>query len=104
MPPEPQDMRLRLTGSLTVRGIDAAFAEVRDALAQDGPVVIDCGGAEAVDVSLIQLLLAARRGGGARVRLASPLPELLRDALRRGGFLADGAADRAFWQPETQAS
>jgi hypothetical protein len=96
----PNATRVRLAGTLTVRGIEAPHAELRAALQGGAPVLIDCSAAAEVDVSLIQVLLAARRDGGERVRLATPLPEVLAGVLRRGGFLAAGSADLAFWQPE----
>ncbi len=101
-PANPQFLRLPLGGALTVPFIEAAHVALRDALAQGGSVVIDCAGAEAVDLSLVQLLVAARHSAGDRVRLAGPLPAPLQDALRRGGFLAAGAADLAFWQPDSE--
>jgi hypothetical protein len=69
------------------------------------PLEIDCGGAGEVDLSLIQLLIAARTGArlaGRTVRLASPASGALLDALQRGGFLSGRPAeDCAFWlQPD----
>ncbi len=95
---DSQPCRLTFSGKLTVRGIDALHERLRDALARHPAVTLDCSAAEAVDVSLIQLLLAAHRSAGARFGLAGPLPAVLRDALDRGGFLAGDGARHPLWQ------
>ncbi len=99
-----EDAPLRLSGKLTVRTIEAPCARLREALSREASVLIDCSGAEEIDVSLIQLLLAARREGGERVRLTGPMPEVLAAALRRGGFLAPGSSDIGFWKPELEGN
>ncbi len=94
---DAEPCRLTFAGRLTVRGIDALHARLREALARHDAVTLDCGDAEAVDVSLIQLLVSAHRGAGGRLRLATPLPEVLREALARGGFLAGDGARHPLW-------
>ncbi len=98
-PADHEPMRLSLIGPLTVRTIDEVAARLTEALARHETVLVDCAGAEAVDVSFIQLLLAARRSAGARLGLAMPLPGPLLEALERGGFRGDGRPTEAFWQP-----
>ncbi len=103
--------RLVLDGPRTLRTAEQSHAALLDMVRRHATVEIDCGGADEVDASFIQVLLAARasaaRAGGA-VRLAHPPSGALRAALVRGGFLdgapvKDGpvqegaAAERAFW-------
>jgi anti-anti-sigma regulatory factor len=76
-------------------------------LAESGrhPVLeIDCSGVTEADLSLVQLLLAAResaRRSDRIVRLAQPATGALRDVLRHGGFLTSAnepaRSDEAFW-------
>ena len=95
--------RVVLEGALTMRAAEATYAKLLEAANQPA-VEIDCSGATEVDVSLIQLILAARasaRQTGRSLTLAQPADGKLREALQRGGFLAAAAdqatADQAFW-------
>jgi anti-anti-sigma regulatory factor len=95
--------RVILEGALTIRTAEATYAKLLEAASLPA-VEIDCSGATEVDVSLIQLIVAARasaRQGGRGLTLAQPADGALREALQRGGFLAAGAdpatADQAFW-------
>lgn len=99
--------RLLLTGACGLRTVDDLRAQLLDMSAAHTAVEIDCSNADEVDVSFIQLLLAARSSAqrsGRTIRLAHPASGALRDALQRGGFLTavDGQeADLTFWlQPE----
>ena len=92
-----------LDGALTVRNI----ANVRDillaALADHQVVRVDCRAADAVDLSGIQLLLAAHRSAiqaGKQLVLAAPADGLLRAALQQGGFLGAAGSD-PFWSGDT---
>jgi anti-anti-sigma regulatory factor len=61
-------------------------------------VLIDCAGADEVDVSFIQLLIAARRAAqrnGKQLRLAAPPEGALQAALTRAGFIFPGAGGSA---------
>jgi ABC-type transporter Mla MlaB component len=94
--------RLLLDGACTLRTVDDTYARLSEMSARHAVLEIDCSGVDEVDLSFIQLLLAARssaRRSGRTVRLAQSASGALRDALERGGFLADGAgqADRTFW-------
>ena len=95
---------LRFDGSLTLPRADAIRSILAAALDAGAPIAIDCDGATEVDVSFIQLLLAARRSAahrGAALALAAPAAGALRAALERGGFLTaaskGGASDSDFW-------
>lgn len=88
-----------LDGPLTVREIDAVQARLAAALRQHPTVTVDCAAATQVDVSLIQLLLAARASAthtGKTLRLDAPAEGVLHAALAAGGFLPN-APDVAFW-------
>ncbi len=95
--------RLVFDGALTIRTIEAAHSRLIEAMRNGAPLEIDCSAAEDVDVSFIQLLLAARTSArklGHSIALAAPVSGALLDALTRGGFLATGelpADDDAFW-------
>ncbi|MGH7035184.1 MAG: STAS domain-containing protein [Stellaceae bacterium] len=95
---------LRFDGSLTLPRAETIRSILAGALDEGGGVAIDCEGATEVDVSFIQLLLAARRSAahrGASLALAAPAAGALRTALERGGFLTaaskGGASDSDFW-------
>lgn len=109
--PQPRTTGVTLDGVLTVRGIEPARASLAVALAQHDVVTIDCTAATEIDLSLIQLLFAARtsaRHAGKTLRLAAPAGDLLRAALDRGGFPIGGAevpaADAAFWLAQDEAA
>ncbi len=92
-------VRLTLERSVTVRNIDGLHANLLAMLSQQCPVVIDCSALEETDLSLIQLLVAARRSAqqsGRSLALAGPAMGALQVALRQGGFLS-GADGDAFW-------
>jgi ABC-type transporter Mla MlaB component len=100
-----------LDGALTVRCIDTTRASLAVALERHDVVTLDCTAATEIDLSLIQLLLAARasaRHAGKTLRLAAPAGGPLRAALHRGGFLTGGAdapaADAAFWLAQDDAA
>lgn len=96
---EPSPERLCFDGHLTVRSIAPLHATLVAALAEHRSVVVDASGAESVDLSFPQLLLAARRtaiAAGGTFRLAAPASGALRSALEKGGFLAVDATD-PFW-------
>jgi anti-anti-sigma regulatory factor len=78
-----------LAGALTIRTIETVHATLREAIAQHGSVSIDCTAATEVDLSFIQLLVAARtsarRSDNSVVLAACPDGALL-DALAQAGF------------------
>jgi anti-anti-sigma regulatory factor len=108
MPREiPVEGRLVLSGAITLQSADSIHSRLLEMAAQ--PVVeIDCSGVTEANLSLIQLILAARASAhrsGRTVLLAQPAAGALRETLRRGGFLGETAdqhsPDQAFW---TQAA
>ena len=98
---------LAFSGAATVRTVETLRSALLAAMREHAAVELDCSGIDEVDVSFIQLLLAARRSAASRgqaLALAHPASGALHDALTRGGFLValDGAAsgDADFWLKE----
>jgi len=96
--------RLVLKGELTIRTIEATHAELRDLIEQHAGVELDVAAATLVDVSFIQLALAARcsaEAAGKTIVWATPAAGALRDALVRGGFLGSvaghGSVAETWW-------
>jgi anti-anti-sigma regulatory factor len=99
----PIEGRLVLAGEITLQSVELIHARLLEMAAE--PVVeIDCDGVTEADLSLIQLILAARSSAQRSARtitLAHPAAGALLETLDRGGFLgADTdrpSADRTFW-------
>ncbi|MEP9375386.1 STAS domain-containing protein [Aquabacter sp. CN5-332] len=100
--------RCAFDGDLTVRSAARIQAQLIDAFDGHRAVEIDCSGATHVDLSFVQLLLAARRSAaasGARLTLTHPSGGALHDAVLRAGIATDAcAADRAFWLNTTEGN
>jgi ABC-type transporter Mla MlaB component len=99
----PLDGPLVLTGALTLQSMETVHARLMG-LADREHLAIDCSDGTEVDVSLVQLILAARnsaRQAGRTVTLTQPAAGALLDTLERGGFLNPCAeksdAERMFW-------
>ena len=78
-----------LAGSLTTPRAQATHATIVAALSDHDCVAIDCAGASEMDVSFVQLLVAAHRYAlrrGKTVALASPPSGLVAETLLRCGF------------------
>ncbi len=92
---------LILGGALTMRNIAAVQARISEALRRRSSVEIDCSAATEIDLSFVQLLLAARKSAvrlGKSLTLAAPPSDLLRDVLARAGLLSTAGGDEAeFW-------
>ena len=81
--------RLVLDGALTMRSIEALCATLRERVAQGADVAIDCTAAAEVDLSFIQLLVAARASAlqaDKTVTLSARPDGALLNALTRAGF------------------
>jgi hypothetical protein len=103
--------RLILDGALTMRTIDAIRATLLEAIERPFPgdaepmaISLDCAEATEVDLTFVQLLIAARVTTGRLGRpvyLAGAPDGALLDTLTRGGFqpLQESAADGTpvFW-------
>jgi ABC-type transporter Mla MlaB component len=94
--------RLVLLGQLTMHTADAIRDDLLQALDRHTTISIDCSDVEEVDLSFIQLLIAARGGGNQPrdnvVLSARPEGPLLR-TLNRAGFHAvdPGGTGTGFW-------
>ena len=111
MTPEQRPHRLRLDGALHLPRIEACRDRVMAALQANQAVEIDCRDATDIDLTFVQLLLAARRSAASQGRsltLAGPAEGALLAALQRGGFLpgpdAPDAAAFGFWRGATSSA
>jgi hypothetical protein len=93
-----------LAGVQTVRTIGVAHDRLKAVVAGHAAVRIGLDGLEEFDLSLVQLVLSARRSAlaaGKALTLAGPVRGPLHAALDRAGFLSSDAADplggAAFW-------
>jgi ABC-type transporter Mla MlaB component len=78
-----------LEGSLTMRTVEAVCETLREALARHQVVRLDCGGAEEVDLAVLQVLVAARRSAldSNKIITFIKTPDgALLNALHRAGF------------------
>ncbi|WP_040620694.1 STAS domain-containing protein [Rhodovulum sp. PH10] len=90
--------RVELDGAQIVRTIQTSHGKLIAALAQHDAIEVSLAGTSEFDLSLMQLLIAARRSAakaGKTLCLTSPADGALKDALARAGFLAGDAEDRA---------
>ncbi|TWB15269.1 STAS domain-containing protein [Nitrospirillum amazonense] len=99
-------------GARTLRNAEETHAALMSAMKAHAVLEIDCGALDEVDLSFVQLLLAARksaRNAQRILKLAQPVSGALRDTLHRGGFLmtaelaagipapTDQTTDSDFW-------
>ncbi|WP_246138571.1 STAS domain-containing protein [Nitrospirillum bahiense] len=104
--------KIVLEGARTLRNAEETHAALVSAMKAHAVLEIDCGALDEVDLSFVQLLLAARksaRNAQRILKLAQPVSGALRDTLHRGGFLmtaelvagipapADQTTDSDFW-------
>jgi len=81
---------LELRGELTIGTAAGTQQKLRDACAAAQTILVDLSAAEETDLTLVQLLLAARQTALAEnkmLRLIQPLPQAFACDLERGGFL-----------------
>jgi ABC-type transporter Mla MlaB component len=86
---------LRLSGELTIRTITDAHHKLANAYAKKGEMQLDTSAVSEADLSLVQLIEAARRSAnadGKRFTLSPPPSEALRQVLQRAGFPTDGTS------------
>jgi ABC-type transporter Mla MlaB component len=94
---------VELSGPRTLRNTEQTHSLLAEALSQSSCISVDCSNIPEIDLSFVQLVLAARRAAaesGKSLTLAGPARGALFDALFRGGFLTrrDGpAGGQAFW-------
>jgi anti-anti-sigma regulatory factor len=82
----------------TLQTIDATKDILEDRLGRPAPLVVDCSQVDDVDLSVIQLLLSARKTAGCfgGSLLLAGISPALRGVLERCGMVGGGAAD-PFW-------
>lgn len=93
--------RFCLPHNLTLRTVTATHQELMEFMKTGNRMVLEFSPDSQIDVSLLQLLEAARvfaATGGKTVELAEPATGTLLDTLRRSGFL-EGMSDEdaKFW-------
>jgi ABC-type transporter Mla MlaB component len=96
--------RVMLGGPLTVRTVALMHERLLAALRQYPAVTVDLSRADEIDLSFIQLMLAARKSAaaaGKRLSLSAPAEGALLDALVCAGLIASAedqpVAGQAFW-------
>lgn len=92
---------VRLSGSVTVASISDAYAALSAGMEHEVGVVVNLDDVVEADLTLPQLLEAARRTAevrGQALRLDGPAEGAVLKVLQRGGFLDPTDADRVkFW-------
>lgn len=95
---------LRFEGSLVLSNAEAIQRSLLSALREHPTVEVDCSDASEVDISFIQLLIAAQRmaaASGKRLALSNPASGVLCEALQRAGMLESAGDPKmpqdAFW-------
>ena len=86
---------LKLSGRLTTPTSDDTHRAMQKALEEREKLVLDCSGASEVDVSFLQLLVAAQRAAERShktIAFSAPPQGVLADALLRCGFATPKAA------------
>jgi ABC-type transporter Mla MlaB component len=95
--------RLALDGALTIRTAEAVSAKLLDAVNQHSSLSVDCSDVTEVDLSFIQLLIAARVSAQSlqkSVVLGGRPEGALLDTLTRGGYRVAEEAQQGkavFW-------
>jgi len=95
-----QSMTVELSGELTLQNAGCVRDKLMAALAKGEDLTIDCRAGTEIDLTFVQLLVAARRAAthaGHSFSLAAPIPTPLLAVLERAGFLGGNAADQQFW-------
>jgi ABC-type transporter Mla MlaB component len=99
------NIQLVLDGALTMRTVEAVRATLRAAVeppldTAPAAIAIDCSAAAEIDLTFIQLLIAARvstSAAGRPLRLGPEPGGPLLDALNRGGFRVVPEPGGGFW-------
>lgn len=92
--------RFPLEGNLSLRDASRVCDRLREAAQSYDPVEIDIGSLTGLDISIVQLLLAARKSAARRGRnftLSGTLTEQVREFLAGVGLIEHQDADDAFW-------
>jgi ABC-type transporter Mla MlaB component len=94
-------MIIQLPATATLSTAEDLHRGIMEVLQQSETVEVDCSDVVEADLSLVQLLVAARRtaaASGKSLRLAAPAAGVVRDMLVRGGFVEScGGELEEFW-------
>lgn len=100
--------KVDLSGNLTVRRATEIQSLLLSEIRERRNINLDCTQASDVDLTFVQLLLAARKSAddsGVRLSLTHLDGGVLQTALRRAGVLGPSAqtseSDRVFWSTQT---
>lgn len=92
---------VKFSGAVELRHIEDAFEKIKTAWDEGLGLEIDLADVTEIDLTLVQLVEAARReaaASGKVVRLAAPARGMVKEALCRGGFVREPADARTqFW-------
>jgi hypothetical protein len=99
---KPSPTAISLDGVRTVRTAEQSHSLLQEALRNASSITLDCSNVTEADLSLVQLLLSARKtaaAGKKRLKLAHAAEGVLGGVLTRGGFLRPDspAGERTFW-------
>jgi ABC-type transporter Mla MlaB component len=104
MPEATEAHRLVLDGALTIRNMPSIHSRVLGAVRRYQTIHVETAGATEVDLSFVQLLVAARRSAaleGKALSLTDPATGPVLDTLTRAGLLdpsnPDLSGNEAFW-------
>jgi anti-anti-sigma regulatory factor len=96
--------RVRLQGSLTLRDAKQVQGLLQDAISASREVEVDVSDLSGIDVSIIQLIVSARKSAeqrGRKLALATGSSSAFMATLAKAGFLGDDGAcrhvDEEFW-------
>ncbi|MGW1420917.1 STAS domain-containing protein [Bradyrhizobium manausense] len=96
--------RVRLQGSLTLRDAKQVQGLLLDAISASREIEIDVSDVSSIDVSIIQLIVSARKSAeqrGRKLTLATGSSGAFRATLAKTGFLGDDGScrrvDEEFW-------
>ncbi len=93
-----------IAGQIDVQSIAPVHRDLLNAVQGSNVIVLDVANVSDVDLTLVQLIVAARRyadASGKSLRLSGPATGKLHECLSRGGFLS-GGVEKRFWQAEEE--
>jgi anti-anti-sigma regulatory factor len=91
---------LKFDEPLVIQNAEQIRARIADALREDPSTVIDCSAVTEMDLTFIQILIAANRltqTVGRHFQLSEPAGGVLLETLRRAGILPSDRPEDRFW-------
>ncbi|MDQ2078549.1 STAS domain-containing protein [Xanthobacteraceae bacterium Astr-EGSB] len=93
-----------MPAALTIREAEKIQSQLLQAVREQENIVVDCSAATDVDLSFVQLVLAARKSAaalGKKLSVIPPASSVLSDVLWRAGILPSASdpppAEQSFW-------